>query len=438
MKRFLLLGIAEAALLSLLGWSGAGTPFPTVPVFALAFVVYLVAWRTLDRAEMSSGIVMSPRMTMGWIVGLAVVMRLALLPLEPALSDDVYRYLWDGHVQLAGIDPYLYAPNAPEVEHLRTAWHALINNPGVPTIYPPVAQYAFALIAVLGSSIIAAKLLWLTLDLACAWMLIRVAQRSGRNPRVVGLLYLWSPLLVVETAWSGHLEPLGLAGMAAVLLASLAGAAADGASPRAGRVGAALAVAALAKFAPLAAAPALLRRYGLRFAVVAAGVLALGYLPYVSAGSSLWTGLTTYAEHWRFNAGAFVVLDWMFSGPLAPRWAAAGVVLGVVGWTVLRSMDAEQALMWVVGAGIVLSPTVHPWYVLWMLPFAALRQNPAWLYLSGAVFLGYWGLDAFRETSVWPEPAGIRVLIWIPFFLLLLWHTGTKQLARVRRARQAL
>lgn len=408
MKLFLILGLAEAALLAGLGWMGALTPLPALAVFSLAFAVYVAAWRAISGTEKSS-------VDLRWVWALAILMRLVLLPLEPALSDDIYRYLWDGHVQLSGVNPYLYAPDAPELAALRTPWHSLINNQGVPTIYPPVAQYAFLLIGVLGSTVIAAKLVWLTLDLACGWLLIRVAHRTGRHPGAVGLLYLWSPLLVVETAWSGHLEPLGLAAMAAVLLASHAGAA----QLAGGRVGAALAVSALVKFAPLAAAPALLRRHGLRFAVVAVAVIGLGYLPYAAAGGDLWTGLTTYAEHWRFNDGAFVLLDRVFDGPLAPRWAAAAAVLGVIVWTVWKGMGAEQALTWVLGTGIALSPTVHPWYVLWMLPLAALRANLAWLYLSGSAFLAYWGLDGFRETGVWVEPVPIRLLIWVPFFLLL-------------------
>lgn len=419
MKLFLVLGLVESALLAGLGWMGGRTPVPALLVFSMAFAVYLVAWRIMAGTERSEG-----HLRAVW--ALAVLMRLALLPLEPALSDDVYRYLWDGHVQLNGVNPYLHAPDAPELVAHRTPWHSLINNPGVPTIYPPVAQFAFLVIGLLGSSVVAAKMVWLAFDLACAWLLIRVARRTGRHPGVVGLLYLWSPLLVVETAWSGHLEPLGLAAMAAVLLASHPGRtspADSGAWRPAGRVGAALAVSALVKFAPLAAGPALLRRHGVRFALAVLAVMVLGYLPYAGAGAGLWTGLTVYAEHWRFNDGLFVLLDRLFVGPLAPRWAAAAIVLGVMGWTVRRRMDAEQALTWVLGTGIALSPTVHPWYVLWMLPLAALRSNWAWLYLSGSVFLAYWGSDTFRSTGVWPEPVLVRLLIWMPFFLLLLWKS---------------
>ena len=162
-----------------------------------------------------------------WLM--AIAMRLVLLPLTPELSDDIYRYLWDGHVQLSGVNPYLFAPAAPELEELRTAYHGLVNNPTVPTIYPPFAQAAFLLIALMGSSILSAKIVWLVCDLATAWVLSRIARTTGRGEKRVLLLYLWAPLLLVEIAWSGHLESLGLLVLAIAIL--MAGAAQRGPQP---------------------------------------------------------------------------------------------------------------------------------------------------------------------------------------------------------------
>ena len=70
---------------------------------------------------------------------------------EPMLSDDVYRYVWDGRVQLEGVHPYRYAPVDPALGTLRDA-HVFprINHPEVPTIYPPLAQSLFAGLALAG------------------------------------------------------------------------------------------------------------------------------------------------------------------------------------------------------------------------------------------------------------------------------------------------
>ena len=393
-------GLAQLGLLALLGWwPGAALPWPGIFLFLTAFGAYLLAASRVK--DLRGGHLLI------WV--LAVAMRLLFLPLEPGLSDDVWRYLWDGHVQLSGVNPYRFAPSAPELAELRTPWHHLINNPDVPTIYPPFAQLAFLAIALAGSTVVQAKLLFLGFDLATGWLLGRVAHLTGRSRRVTQLLYLWSPLLVVEVAWNAHLEPLGLFGLVLVVLLARAP----------GGAGVAGALSALTKLAPAAAVPALTRRLGWRFLAGFAATVIVLYLPYAGAGSALFSGLGTYAEHWRFMEGPFTLVEAVLPGSLTPRWAAALLVLGVVAWTTVRRYRPERALFWILGAGMLLTPTLHPWYVLWMLPLAALRASRPWILLSGLAFLGYFGLDAYRLTGSWPQPGWLRLLLWGPMLVLL-------------------
>ncbi len=393
-------GIGELLLLGAIGWwPGATFPWMGLALFAAAFGVYAIAaGRILD--SVGGEVVI-------WVV--AIALRLTFLPLTPELSDDVYRYLWDGHVQLSGMNPYLYAPSDPALAGLRTGTHALINNPDVPTIYPPFAQMAFFLIALAGGAVFQAKLLWLGFDLGTAWLLGRVARITGRSRRLTQMLYLWSPLLVLEVAWNAHLEPLGLFGLVLLILLARAP----------GSAGVAGALAALTKFAPLAALPPLTRRLGPRFLMGFSAVFVALYLPYVSAGRKLFSGLGTYAEHWRFMEGPFSLIESVMPGPLAPRYAAAAIVLAVVAWATFKRFRPERALFWVLGAGMLLTPTLHPWYVLWMLPLAALRVSRPWLLMTGLSFLGYYGFAAFHETGTWPQPVWLRLLLWLPVLALL-------------------
>ena len=203
------MGSAELALLAALGWwPGATFPWTGLLLFFAAFAAYAAAGSRVLEGRGGTAVI--------W--GFAIAMRVVLLPLTPELSDDIYRYLWDGHVQLSGINPYLHAPADPALADIRTPWHGLINHPEVSTIYPPFAQVAFFIIALAGGAIVQAKLLWLGFDLATAWVLGRVAAFTGRSRRLTQLLYLWCPLLVVEVAWSGHMEPLGLFGLSLLLL----------------------------------------------------------------------------------------------------------------------------------------------------------------------------------------------------------------------------
>ena len=439
-RPLIVLGLLELVFLAALGWwPEAGIPFPRLALLAGAFAVY---WGAASAA-------FDGRVDTRLIWGFAILFRVVLLPCVPFLSDDIYRYLWDGHVQLAGINPYLYPPDAPELESIRTAWHARINNPSISTIYPPFAQVVFAAGALAGGSLLALKVVWTLTDLAACLLLAKIARRTGRSVPGTLVLFAWSPLLVVETAWSGHFESVGILLLVVVVFLALpahrAGSAhgspdepgtdpvsgdADPVSTRPGfasrswvpwAMGAVLALATLTKFAPIVALPALIRRYGVRLAAACAVVLVLFHLPYLEAGSALWAGLATYAEHWRAYEGAFAVIEAVVPGPRAPRYLSGVLVLAVVAWATFRNLDAERALFWILGAGLLLSPTFHPWYALWILPFAALRRSRAWILLSGLAFVTYLGLGPYLETGEWPRPLWTVLLLWLPFYALLLW-----------------
>jgi hypothetical protein len=405
-------GIAELLLLAALGWwPGETFPWIGILLFGAAFVVYAVAASRMLDAVGGDVII--------WVV--AIALRLAFLPVTPELSDDVYRYLWDGHVQLSGENPYLYAPADPALAEFHTGWHSQIDDPDVPTTYPPFAQMAFFIIALAGGAIFQAKLLWLGFDLATGWMLGKVARITGRSRRLTQMLYLWSPLLVVEVAWNAHLEPLGLFGIVLLILLARAPMSA----------GAAGALSALTKFAPLAALPPLARRLGPKFLLGFGAVFVGLYLPYIRAGRKLFTGLGTFVEQSRFMEGPFTLLESVVPGLMAPRYAAAVCVLCVVAWTTAKRFRPERALFWILGAGILLTPALHPSYVLWMLPLAALRVSRPWILMTGLSFLGYYGFASYQESGTWAQPVWVRLLLWLPVLALLLMEAAELWKTRV-------
>jgi len=163
---------------------------------ALAFVLY--------RGEQGA-VSWSPFV----ILGVALLLRLLFLFAPPQLSDDVYRYLWDGRQLLRGNNPYAVAPAAilppPDLE----AVHSRINHPGYVTLYPPAAQVVFAGGAALGGGITGLKAVLVLFDMGLCALLLTVLGQLGM-PSWRSVLYAWNPLPVLEIAGSGHVDGAGL------------------------------------------------------------------------------------------------------------------------------------------------------------------------------------------------------------------------------------
>lgn len=400
------LGLAQAALYFLLAIRDGHTeqPMVTVLIVLVTFALYLtarVAARPLDGKT-------------PWIIAivLGATFRILLLPEQPALSDDFWRYLWDGRVQMAGLNPYAHPPADPGLTTLGATLQSQVNHPDVHTIYPPLAQIAFLLVAVVPGGLIPLKLIWLLCDIGIASLLYRLVPTDRRL--TAWLTYWWSPLVVVEVAWNAHLDPLGILPLVAALALVRPG------SERRIGTGLALAGAALVKYFPVLLLPAATRRlrsWRVPLAFAAAAILL--YLPHLGAGPDLFSGLLTYARLWQFNAGLYAVLA-AATGPTAAKVVGAAFTLGVVIQSVRNGWGLERTAFWVVGSVLVFAPTVHPWYLLWIVPLLALRPNRAWLYLTGSVFLAYYGLGLYRATGAWPEPWPLKLVIYGPFYVLLL------------------
>lgn len=404
---FTLLGAAQAIVyLTLALWTGYhDRPGVAMALALLAFALYLAAHAAARP--------LSGRLALAFAVILGLIFRASLFPEAPFFSDDHFRYLWDGLLQLRGINPYRYAPADPALAGIDEALRAQVNHPTVPTIYPPLAQIAFALVALSGAGWVGLKTIWLACDIAIAALLYRMVSPQRRLAALT--LYWWSPLVVIEVAWNAHLDLLGaLPLVVAIWLASRA-------PPRSVGVGLTVAAAALVKYFAILDLPAAANRGRLvrTLATFTLAVVAL-YLPYLAAGPGLFGGLGIYADVWRFNDGLFAVLAWTAGSESLAKAVAAAIVLALVLQSVRNDWTLEKTAFWVTGAILLLSPTVHPWYLLWMVPLIALRPNRAWLYLSGSVFLAYYGLGTYRAEGVWPEPWWQKAAIYVPFLLLLM------------------
>jgi hypothetical protein len=351
------------------------------------------------------------------ILLVAALLRGIALFAPQALSTDAFRYVWDGRVQAAGINPYRYIPADPALERLRDdSIYPNINRADYAhTIYPPTAQIAFLAIERISDSILGMKLAMVAFEALTIACLIKLLRRQGQ-PATRVLLYAWHPLPVWEFAGTGHADALAIA---LLMLAFVA------ASRKASLLtGVALAAATLVKFYPAVVGPALYRRWDWRMPAAFAATLALLYAPYLGVGAGVFGFLSGYANEEGLRSGDGIFLWSLLHACLhVPAHAvqyfaplAALTLLAAAVWLQFSRKGRAQG-HWTAALGLaslftLLASPHDPWYFTWLVPFLCFRLTPAHIWLTGSCTLMY----------VLPHPTGLAVqsLLYLPFITLLL------------------
>ena len=362
----------------------------------------------------------SSRATLLITIVFAILFRLSIVFSPPYLSDDIYRYIWDGRVQAAGINPYRYIPAAPELAHLRDdAIYPHINRRDYAhTIYPPVAQIVFLLTTRISESVTWMKLTMVFFEAVAVWAVAQLLMSFGLARERI-LLYAWHPLAIWEFAGSGHVDAIAIAFIALAFLAWRRNAHLG--------AGVALACAVLTKLIPLVLFPALLRQG--RWKVIAAFVatIMLAYLAYLSVGPvavlgslpvySSEQGLMTGKQYYLLN-----VARKLFGANLSPFvYICFGmlVMAAIALWVLLRKprpddkLEAPMALA--TGTTVLFAPHFS-WYFTWLVPFLCFAPALWMFYLTIASLLlyGTWLGDSPDDMLV------LNSLIYLPTLLLAL------------------
>lgn len=347
----------------------------------------------------------------------------------PALSDDVYRYAWEGEVLARGISPYAHAPDSPDLDAVRQALPelaALVGHPGISAAYPPAAILFYAAVAGTTHRLVeppqlagvrALRAALALCDLLVLIPLVALLRRRGL-PDGAAVAWAWSPLVALEFSGSGHLESLGiLLTLSALWLAT----GRRSGSRREFLTGAVLGVAVLVKWVPAAAVPFVLlhRAWRPRLLGLCAAAVAL-HLPllFLEGGiTGLFAGLGQYGRRWE---GGSLVFRWVDEAVRAghlgqttdPQMLGRRLMgllwLACLGFALLRRRsDPVRATGIVLGAFVVLSPILHPWYLAWPLAFAVFGSGWAWPTLVALAPLLYWPLAGWLARGEWVEPAWV-------------------------------
>lgn len=343
----------------------------TIPVGVLTIAATSVAERAPQKHAL-------------WIIfALAIPLRAYVLAFDPLLSSDIYRYVWDGKVQAAGINPFRYFPADQALAFLRddVIFPHINRADTAVTIYPPVAQFFFLLVTRMGENVTVMRLALVGCEAVTVTVIMLLLQRLNRPvTRVVA--YLWHPLPLWEIANSGHVDALMVALMMLGLWIALTGHALRGA--------AVIAFSVLVKPYVVPVLAGIWRPWDLRMTLLVIAVIALCYVPYISVGSGIFGFLTNgYLTEEGISAGNDL---WLLSlwrlvvgehhGDVAVYIATAALILLSKGFAVARSPDRAigsrlgDINMLLLLTLLLLSPN-YPWYFLVVTPFLALCGSPA-------------------------------------------------------------
>src|SRR5919106_1390970 len=396
-----------------------------VQLFPLT-LFYLLALVLAARAKREDGKILVPE-----ILLFALFFRLALVPIEPMLSSDIYRYIWDGRVQVAGkMNPYLYPPADKHLASLRNQEiYPYINRKEAPTVYPAGAQILFRTLYEAGlDSPAALKAAALGAEALTFLLLFLILKERGLSQNWI-VIYAWNPLIIYELFYSGHLESFMLPPLLGFVYLLLRG--------RLRTAGALLGLAASIKLIPallLAVVPPGKRlKIVLPFFVVFAST----YLLYVDAGKKVLGFLPSYFSdpYEIFNPGlpqiALLRAVELFSFLSSSiRFVFFFSLLAFLILVIRRSEEHTDDLVtkcYIVLSGYILLiyPALHPWYLSVLIPFLCVIPSRAWLYLSLVIPLSY----LKYLTSDGAMPVWVSLAQFVPLYALLaLEYAGTQPL----------
>jgi alpha-1,6-mannosyltransferase len=379
-----------------------------VVIAGVSAAVYLLAVLTVTKGPSSRQGV--------WVVLLiAAALRLPLIVSPPFLSTDVYRYVWDGRVQAAGINPYRYVPADPALASFRDdlVYPRISRAEYARTIYQPAAQIVFAAVGLIWSSVTAVKMAMVGFEaLAIVCLLHLLAAAKLPLQRV--LIYAWNPLLVWAFAGNGHVDAVTIGLLAAALLLRV--------RRQDGWAGIALGLAIATKFLPAVVAPALWRRGAGWLTVLGIIVsLSLAYIIYNSTGAPIFGFLGGYRAEEGYDSGAGF---WLIAGLSRvmelPDWAAfayktvAVVILATfAAWFAWINPPNEPVAICSAAGNLMallmfaISPH-YPWYFASLTVPCVLAPLPAVIWMATAPILLY--LDTFGDRFIWPSVVYVPAL----------------------------
>lgn len=360
--------------------------FGDARAYPIEMVSILVVWGLLLWAMPRS------QLSLPWLLFWACLLRMAMVWQEPSFSDDLYRYLWEGRAIGLGHNPYTEAPATFSVlDGIRER----VNHPAISAIYPPVAQFFFWLIGKISYSPIAWQSFTALCDIGIIFGLWKLVAPKDRD---LLTLYALHPLAIIESASSAHIEFLSLLFLVwGVVLYR-----------EKGRGHWLLFFGGWTKLFPWVFLPFL--RGWRWWHIVGMALLSLGLVaPFVEP--QMFFALGNYTEHWEFNSSFYALFHWL--SPAYARWLCflCGALLYL--WVWLQKLSLARSIFWIGGGFVLFSPTLHPWYGMWVWIPALMVGNRSWNLFASLLPLSYIALVTIDPISgSWSPPLWPSLVIY--------------------------
>ncbi len=387
-----------------------------------------------------------------WIQGSALLFRLAMLFSLPTLSDDFYRFVWDGKIILSGGNPYLFLPSEV-MNQAKPAGYGiadifpLLNSPQYYSVYPPVCQIiSFTGVFVFPESLIGSVFIMKSIvfcaEMLNVFFLLRLAKQWKVNQKYV-LLYSLNPMVIIELTGNLHFEALMITGML-------------GAVYFLGRVEREeniqiqsayfilstffFAVAICSKLLPVVFLLFLVRKKGIipsiYYGLIVLCFTMLMFLPFshLDTFSHIFQSTRLYFKHFEFNASLYYLMkaisyrivgyNWMVKVPfLFPIFTLAGLYfLEKKRFHSDKYPDFLFQCGWFLFIYLVFATTVNPWYVTPCIAFLCLSRYKfpiLWSMLLPLTYLTF-SVHPYKEKT-WVIL--VEYLLLACFLGIELWQT---------------
>src|SRR5215469_4483263 len=389
-----------------------------IGLLLLAGIFYAIGVFLVDRFRLGASALLV-------ILASAVLFRVVLLPARSTLSDDVYRYQWDGRAQRARLNPYVVFPNAEGLEWLQNPEHPEPPGEETPTMYPPLSEFAYRLI----ETVPGYKRVSTILDLASAGLLMLLLAATNQ-PLARVLAYAWNPVVLTSFAMSGHFDSLAIVTFLAALFFLV--------TNRPSLSMAALALSFLSKFFPILLLLTFLKRVRLAHVGVFVAVVFTCYIPFLGAGWHLLDGAGNYARDWVNNATLFSLLQFSAGSRAGAELVAGLIVIATIGYLAKNRATPLWSSLVLTGGVLLVSPTAYPWYFTWSIPFLCLYPSAAWLLMTVTSVLAYTPAITYGAGEPLSNSLLMLSLEYGPVYLWLVYDCWAARRSKLSAVPQAV